>query len=144
MDSIDSEFRHQNLASESNLCSALAISWSVWRKIAQLIASALTSYFTKNVDQKTVEKRKEEGGYCVTCTNICTFFYYQYMYTYTSPVHLYSYPPILLQSYTAYCTFPYCTPCNTSHHPVYCICMRSNRILGSHHSMLSHLISVEV
>ena len=54
-----------------------------------------------------------------------------------------------LQSYTAYCTFPYCTflystPCNTSHHPVHCICMRSNRIHGSHHSMLSHLISVEV
>ena len=49
-----------------------------------------------------------------------------------------------LQSYTAYCTFPYSTPCNTSHHPVHCICMRSNRIHGSHHPMLSHLISVEV
>ena len=50
----------------------------------------------------------------------------------------------VMQSYKAYCTLPYCTPCNTSHLPVHCICMRRNRIHGSHHSMLSHLISVEV
>ena len=39
-----------------------------------------------------------------------------------------------MQSYKAYCTFPYSTPCNTSHHPVHCICMRSNRIHDSHDS----------